>query len=690
MAALATTSSVHSWIPEDDFLLKNAVEAGASLEALAKGAVQFSRKFTIRELRDRWYSLLYDTDIAAEASARMVEFEVSGPNTSSKISRPGGLKESPESSVKRKVESIRRLYYAMRKKTCMRSLKSADVGFLGTSDANDRMRDGGSCRGESLACNSQPPGASCILDDHDRDPFGFGRTECYTEHPVGLPTSYEDRGHDDNALTGPDRLCVTKIDSVPSEAVLEDRHNGDGLNYLNSISENDFADLSESLLNFSNEDELIFEEADRKNPVDKSCNTSLSSVLVSSQSDLHDDVSNAKRQKKSISNLDIRIPSNTFAAEVGILGEGSTSDNGLRNPLLSTSSPVTRFAEYMDGEVECIINTEDSEIPCNDDVFISKETTSSGVISTSKGADYLTWLLADENDDRGELIQKDENPAKSVRIPQLVRLDILPVTSPRQINNTPGDPSEFQSDKATPNSAVGGMPKELVHVCKTVNAPLHVNSSSLINSFSTPTVDHLASNHEESGSDDDVPSYSDIEAMILEMDLCQDEPDSCINTEVCRYQNEDAKRTIIRLEQCARSSMQRSIASRGAFAVFYGRHLKHYIKEPEVMIGRATDDMDVDIDLGREGPANKISRRQALIRMEGDGSFHLKNLGKNPVYVNGKEVATGQSMSLGSNSLIEIRGMAFVFEVSSKCVRPYLVNVAKRNRENSGKFEWSE
>jgi microspherule protein 1 len=28
------------------------------------------------------------------------------------------------------------------------------------------------------------------------------------------------------------------------------------------------------------------------------------------------------------------------------------------------------------------------------------------------------------------------------------------------------------------------------------------------------------------------------------------------------------------------------------------------------MLGRATDDMDVDIDLKREGPANKISRRQ--------------------------------------------------------------------------------
>ena len=49
------------------------------------------------------------------------------------------------------------------------------------------------------------------------------------------------------------------------------------------------------------------------------------------------------------------------------------------------------------------------------------------------------------------------------------------------------------------------------------------------------------------------------------------------------YQDEHAKRTIIRLEQCARSAMQRAIASRGALAVFYGHHMKHYIKETEVL-----------------------------------------------------------------------------------------------------------
>lgn len=51
---------------------------------------------------------------------------------------------------------------------------------------------------------------------------------------------------------------------------------------------------------------------------------------------------------------------------------------------------------------------------------------------------------------------------------------------------------------------------------------------------------------------------------------------------VSRYQYEDTKRAIIRLEQGSNSYMQRATASHNAFAVFYGRYLKYYIMKPEV------------------------------------------------------------------------------------------------------------
>ncbi|KAJ6931457.1 hypothetical protein NC652_014832 [Populus alba x Populus x berolinensis] len=178
-------------------------------------------------------------------------------------------------------------------------------------------------------------------------------------------------------------------------------------------------------------------------------------------------------------------------------------------------------------------------------------------------------------------------------------------------------------------------------------------------------------------SDDDVPCFSDIEAMILDMDLDPQDQDLYCSEEVSRYQHEDMKRAIIRLEQGAHSYMHRSIASHGAFAVIYGRHSKHYIKKPEVLLGRATEDVTVDIDLGREGRANKISRRQATINLDKIGSFYLKNLGKCSLSVNDKEIAPGQSLSLSSGCLIEIRGMPFIFEMNQTCVKQYL---AKKNQ----------
>ncbi|GKV41529.1 hypothetical protein SLEP1_g49044 [Rubroshorea leprosula] len=174
------------------------------------------------------------------------------------------------------------------------------------------------------------------------------------------------------------------------------------------------------------------------------------------------------------------------------------------------------------------------------------------------------------------------------------------------------------------------------------------------------------------------------------MDLCPEDSDLCISREVARYQPEGAKRTILRLEQCAHASLQRAVASQGAFAVFYGRRLKHYIRKTEVMLGRATEDVGVDIDLGREGRANKISRRQALIKMEEDGSFHLRNLGKNSMFINGKEVSTRQRIGLSSSSLIEIREMAFVFEINHKSVRRYLANMSEKNLGKNSKFEWKD
>lgn len=103
----------------------------------------------------------------------------------------------------------------------------------------------------------------------------------------------------------------------------------------------------------------------------------------------------------------------------------------------------------------------------------------------------------------------------------------------------------------------------------------------------------------------------------------------------------------------------------------------------QVLLGRMTLDNVVDIDLGKEGRANKVSRRQvrslfdyvsccdqagssrlskhlkwlcfqATIRLKEDGVFYLKNLGRRDLSVNNIPIASGQHAMLGSNCLIEV------------------------------------
>jgi hypothetical protein len=160
---------------------------------------------------------------------------------------------------------------------------------------------------------------------------------------------------------------------------------------------------------------------------------------------------------------------------------------------------------------------------------------------------------------------------------------------------------------------------------------------------------------------------------ILDQDLIPWDQDSdLMHPEVTRFRHPESRKALIRLEQGARSYMNRAIISHGAFAVIYGLHLRYYIKDPEVTLGRETEDVKVDIDLGKEGRANKISRRQAVIKMDEAGSFHIKNIGKCPIFVNSKEIPSCKRINLSSDSLIEIKDMRFIFHINHDAVRQYI------------------
>ncbi|CAN6165428.1 unnamed protein product, partial [Urochloa humidicola] len=107
---------------------------------------------------------------------------------------------------------------------------------------------------------------------------------------------------------------------------------------------------------------------------------------------------------------------------------------------------------------------------------------------------------------------------------------------------------------------------------------------------------------EGSESESSVPDYFDLEALILDQDLIPwDQESDFIQPEVSRFQYPESRKDLIRLEKGACSYMNRSIMSKGAFAILYGQRLKCYIRDPEVTLGRETGEIHVDIDLGKEG-----------------------------------------------------------------------------------------
>ncbi|KAK9129740.1 hypothetical protein Sjap_010227 [Stephania japonica] len=922
MGALAP---VTTWIPEDDLLLKNAVEAGASLESLAKGAVQFSRRYTTRELQDRWYALLYEPETSEQASACMFQLENATFGISS---RSNGFGDSGLSrgSRKRKEESVRSHYYGIRKRICNDSFGNMD-DFLATPNINDCSGDGDGCQ-EQLAIHNEPPIG--ILGDPIRRHFSIQDTEfdmmhhgfslgvapesgvgvengahtfhggdansrqhgvpneimgtnCLYEfvgsvHPMSVDeiggsdigqSFHHDNGHKDIPLILGENLDGFENDSVvqdiePSQAmsvsnlfendVLRTKelpdfdtsdHPGNGcsdfgrqefhspvsesmasfhhlgysspvptepiwkaigdmssaciaiegkvgekekdpedklglhadttkrinscdndvlqhdvfhsqpqpegtvsnaeLNNSNSITDGELAKLRCSLLDFEND--VIFLDEEGKELMDKSSVEGLKSILLSPDDVHHCSVSNVSEPQTSV------VPD----AHDGVVGAGKhaldekpevTVSNPEVNLPSSESVPNPHFPELLNGVICCTLNTEDPEIPSNDDVFLPGQSFSlntsifqhsSEEVGTSVIHSTMGLSAHQEGSVRGQVIVKKEQDPFNVSLmrepPMFPKMCSNNLTKSCQgkpefpDNKSLGLASSiagtFESDLSrsattTPVSISAGLkedtkkselwnppdfdnPMKPYNGCESTKNHPQETIDCLEQQESFPVDPNLVSRHAEHGSfemafteeqhyedeDDDVPSFSDIEAMILDMDLGPGSEESCFNREVSRYRYEKTKKAIIRLEQGDRSSMQRTIASRGAFAVLNGRRFKHYIKKQEVLLGRATENDSVDIDLSKEGRAHKISRQQARIKMEEDGSFCLTNLGKCSVLINSKEVMKGHSARLKSSCLIEIRNMRFNFEINETAIKLYISKNGKNNEDTRFKFELS-
>ncbi|KAJ9540943.1 hypothetical protein OSB04_027449 [Centaurea solstitialis] len=887
----ATPSVSSPWMPEDDLLLKNSIEAGASLEALAKGAVKFSRRFTFRELRDRWYSLLYDPDVSSQASARMAELELSSSNPSSKLSRLENLKGSDKVPGKRKFGSIRRQYYAMRKKIKSEFFSSPNLGFFEDRNnhnysqqehkfqdhvtTNHEAQGGDAMLGDCLAHNlgfeetdfeilrqafpesiGSIATTTAIVADNSANAFHMERCHKSVENDFingsmgedGLYKFTEDVSPSGNELMGSfdpniemknathmpkgdsDKfaVCMGMKESGPSEtpsnekafktdkpeeklalthdsvnesnqvlcpgfggkqhfnspvsdgsasfhtlgfsspstrlplwktledvsapdmpvdennaeshqvaegtlALTEDCDHGresksspgydtahpesllggrpNGFINSSAVQEGEYTDLPDSLLNFSNDDDLLFMDVDVKDTMQDIPN----SQLLGSPKDVQDvDLCNVDATTSLVASPSLAIPSVQCLEESKDFSFHSDQQDVCHREVDAPSTSVSQLdsLQLTEGKIICTLNREDPEIPCNDDIFLLiHPSTPFAPVGLQVATDSIDPLSSSSHEKDGEpgisSLRKGKDPAPCFTRSRTVAPNALPefvsahplVSSAFKHESSdgeylaplPGKPNnlrvpsqtramhtalELTGDGVLEEDASKVELRGLDTPATYSERPLPVEVGSLKMNDPESMDNAYMSDQNNSDSDGDIPYFSDVEAMILEMDLAHTQ-ESCILSEVARYQYEGTKRMIIRLEQAARSSFHRTLSSQGALAIFYGRRLTHYIKKAEVTIGRSTDDTEVDIDLRKEGRANKISRRQATIKMEADGSFSLKNLGASSISLNGKNVAHGQAVALGSSCLIEIRGMCFVFEINEKYVRRFLDSQAK-------------
>lgn len=820
IADMGSLVPVSHWLPRDDLLLKQGIEDGASLESLARGAKRFSRRFTLQELQNRWYSLLYDPVVSEEASLHMFQLDPYASTAQSKSQKEG--KHLPG---KRKTESVRKRYYAMRKRICNDPFDLMDMDLLdgtGYCDPGDRHEScsancltgdpfsnflddpkpvlgrncqpfpefhsteavctgagasaaafrGEICTGdhnnvgdfvpteENFDLDAKHPTTYCQHYDEDTDACGFGCEVLQTsasEHSTSpnfgyatvpeVPSWSPIEGFPNSILAdalGDGEQLATKeplnLDGVLSNEMtlpgdgamcsssdLKVQMSCDNGSGATANAEEYLIELSNSLLNCSTEDELLFDGSDM---IDKSYIENLSSLLLNFP-DENDKPNIGVSETPGASDKDNDCETNS----AGLNGESSAKGlygrvdhhvvGSLETQKLSSALKVNPACpEMRNGVICCVLNTEDTEIPNNDDVFLpfrmpsvsscamgdaeldilhspltspvnmfpcSSKVTNGPIIKVEqKNGDISSRLTIPSRPkvfSGTQMINHakceeptNEGPTFPIKESMVVneQLKILDHDSHDPLIPTRGEVSDshLRFQKSGPGSNW-----ELSTSATQKHEILHAEHQRIENKTPELITDYPVSDEEEFSceSDGDVPYCSDVEAMILDMDLIPDDQDSYSSQRVSSYQNEEAKRIIMRLEQAAESYMQRIMSAHGAIALLHGRYSKHFIKKTEVLLGRATQDVNVDINLGREAHGNKISRRQAIIKMDNDGSFHLRNYGRQSIYVNGKEVVHGEDVTLVSGSLLEIRGTSFIFETNRAYVKHQSSNLLKES-----------
>ncbi|XP_039277408.1 microspherule protein 1 [Nilaparvata lugens] len=209
-------------------------------------------------------------------------------------------------------------------------------------------------------------------------------------------------------------------------------------------------------------------------------------------------------------------------------------------------------------------------------------------------------------------------------------------------------------------------------------------AKSLMNHWNLMKQCHLLPDQTVSGSGDIVMSFSDAEEAINDAELTEMR-DPALEQELSLSDRRSKKE--IRMLENELGRWQVLVDSvtgitpqefdNQTLAVLKGRLVRYLMRSREITIGRCTLDHVVDVDLTLEGPAWKVSRRQGTIRLRNNGDFFLASEGKRPIHVDGRPILAGNKYRLNNNSVVEIAGLRFLFQVNQELISVIRQEAAK-------------
>ncbi|GLT48628.1 hypothetical protein SLA2020_222420 [Shorea laevis] len=534
----------------------------------------------------------------------MIDFEWSSSATTSKFNRSGNSKENKNLSGKRKSESVRTCYYALRKRICNEPINSLDLGFLFAPGENNYSGNG-------------DESGNYMLGEAISNHLGFRETNLDPMHcafPQVLANGDAATGHNGTAHVFHTTMHNQIEGNFSAQAVniqgdmlhmvgenstlvrhgsgIEDSGNGGDLPVHNLFQADDlmmksistFDQINSGTVNVCSE----FEENQVFNSPIAECDASFQNLEYPSPLP---DMSIWKHEE---------IPCNDdiiFPSELPTVS-GSSAQQSFKE----AGDPSSASVKHSSGSQKT--TERGSVLKQRDQKGFRQPHAASQVIGSKmkleKGQCYVIGNCKVKPEDLSHLASKSVCFCRG----DSTKIDyvdgIIDTIQPSMLKD--GSKENILQNHLNHNLAESLMEKPAV-ASNGHNSYPQSNANCIKQEFdaSEASQDHQASEAEPvdkistpvvepsidleelplQSDDDDVPYFSDIEAMVLNMDL-DPEDHNLYDQEVARYQHEDTKRGILRLEQCACSYMQRVIASHGAFTILYGRHSKHYIKKPEV------------------------------------------------------------------------------------------------------------